>query len=135
MLNNKIAEHLLEIKAVYLQPNDPFTWASGIKSPIYCDNRLTLSYPEVRNEIAEGLKDLIEQHFPEAELIAGTATASIPHAAWVSEKIKCTDVLVFDPKPRSTVRAIKSKKPRSSRTKSGRCRRLDFNRRKCDYCC
>ncbi|GAA1377083.1 orotate phosphoribosyltransferase [Peribacillus frigoritolerans] len=87
MLNNKIAEHLLEIKAVYLQPNDPFTWASGIKSPIYCDNRLTLSYPEVRNEIAEGLKGLIEQHFPDAELIAGTATAGIPHAAWVSEKL------------------------------------------------
>lgn len=87
MLKQTIAEHLLEIKAVFLQPNDPFTWASGIKSPIYCDNRLTLSYPAVRNEIAEGLKGLIEQNFPEAELIAGTATAGIPHAAWVSDKM------------------------------------------------
>lgn len=87
MLKQTIAEHLLEIKAVFLQPNDPFTWASGIKSPIYCDNRLTLSYPAVRNEIAEGLKSLIEKNFPEAELIAGTATAGIPHAAWVSDKM------------------------------------------------
>ena len=87
MLNQLVAEHLLEIKAVFLQPNEPFTWASGIKSPIYCDNRLTLSYPAVRNEIAEGLKGLIEQNFPDAELIAGTATAGIPHAAWVSDKL------------------------------------------------
>lgn len=88
MLNQLITERLLEIKAVYLQPNDPFTWASGIKSPIYCDNRLTLSYPAVRNEIADGLKGLIKQNFPEAELIAGTATAGIPHAAWVSDKLE-----------------------------------------------
>ncbi|MGE7120476.1 orotate phosphoribosyltransferase [Peribacillus sp. NPDC046944] len=87
MLNQLIAERLLEIKAVFLQPNEPFTWASGIKSPIYCDNRLTLSYPAVRNEIAEGLKKLIEQNFPDTELIAGTATAGIPHAAWVSDKM------------------------------------------------
>ena len=87
MLNQLIAERLLEIKAVFLQPNNPFTWTSGIKSPIYCDNRLTLSYPAVRNEIAEGLKGLIEQNFPDAELIAGTATAGIPHAAWVSDKL------------------------------------------------
>ena len=87
MLKQTIAEHLLEIKAVFLQPNEPFTWASGIKSPIYCDNRLTLSYPAVRNDIAEGLKGLIEKNFPEAELIAGTATAGIPHAAWVSDKM------------------------------------------------
>lgn len=80
-----IAERLLEIRAVALQPNEPFTWASGIKSPIYCDNRLTLSYPEIRREIAKGLKDLILENFPEAELIAGTATAGIPHAAWVSD--------------------------------------------------
>ncbi|WP_110929359.1 orotate phosphoribosyltransferase [Bacillus massiliglaciei] len=87
MLKQTIAEHLLEIKAVFLQPNDPFTWASGIKSPIYCDNRLTLSYPAVRKEIAAGLVQLIQEHFPEAEVIAGTATAGIPHAAWVSEKM------------------------------------------------
>ncbi|WP_153124157.1 orotate phosphoribosyltransferase [Peribacillus tepidiphilus] len=80
-----IAEQLLEIKAVFLQPNNPFTWSSGIQSPIYCDNRLTLSYPQVRRDIAKGLKQLIEEYFPGAELIAGTATAGIPHAAWVSD--------------------------------------------------
>lgn len=85
MLNKQIAEKLLEIKAVFLQPNEPFTWASGIKSPIYCDNRLTLSYPETRRAIAEGLVSLIQEHYPDTELIAGTATAGIPHAAWVSD--------------------------------------------------
>lgn len=85
MIKQTIAEHLLEIKAVYLQPNDPFTWSSGMKSPIYCDNRLTLSYPQIRQTIARGLQQLIEEHFPGTELIAGTATAGIPHAAWVSD--------------------------------------------------
>ncbi|WP_163101440.1 orotate phosphoribosyltransferase [Peribacillus alkalitolerans] len=80
-----IAEQLLTIKAVFLQPNEPFTWSSGIKSPIYCDNRLTLSYPNVRKTIAKGLQELIEINFPEVDLIAGTATAGIPHAAWVSD--------------------------------------------------
>jgi len=80
-----IAEKLLEINAVALRPQDPFTWTSGLKSPIYCDNRLTLSYPEVRKEIAKGLQNLILENFPGAEVIAGTATAGIPHAAWVSE--------------------------------------------------
>ncbi|WP_307257107.1 orotate phosphoribosyltransferase [Oikeobacillus pervagus] len=87
MLKKEIAEQLLEIKAVFLRPNSPFTWSSGIKSPIYCDNRLTLSYPEVRQRIATGLTDLIKDHFPDAELIAGTATAGIPHAAWVSDQL------------------------------------------------
>jgi orotate phosphoribosyltransferase len=80
-----IAEKLLNINAVALKPNEPFTWASGLRSPIYCDNRLTLSYPEVRREIASGLKGLILDHFSEVEVVAGTATAGIPHAAWVSE--------------------------------------------------
>lgn len=80
-----IAGRLLEIEAVTLKPTDPFTWASGLKSPIYCDNRLTLSYPQIRREIATGLKDLVLEKFPEVELVAGTATAGIPHAAWVSE--------------------------------------------------
>lgn len=84
-LKKKIAERLLEIKAVTLRPDDPFTWTSGLRSPIYCDNRLTLSYPEIRREIAQGLKEMIQDHFPNAEVIAGTATAGIPHAAWVSE--------------------------------------------------
>lgn len=87
-MKKRIATSLLEIEAVSLKPNEPFTWASGIKSPIYCDNRITLSYPQVRKEIARGLKGLIESRFPEADLIAGTATAGIPHAAWVSELLE-----------------------------------------------
>ena len=81
----QIAEKLLEIKAVALSPNEPFTWASGLKSPIYCDNRLTMSFPAVRKEIAQGLADKIKATYPDVEVIAGTATAGIPHAAWVAE--------------------------------------------------
>lgn len=84
-MKEKIAESLLEIKAVALSPQEPFTWSSGLRSPIYCDNRLTLSYSAVRKEIADGLKAIIQEKFPEAEVIAGTATAGIPHAAWVSD--------------------------------------------------
>lgn len=84
-LEETIAEQLLEIKAVTLSPKEPFTWSSGLKSPIYCDNRLTLSYPTLRKKIAHGLVELIQKHFREANLIAGTATAGIPHAAWVSD--------------------------------------------------
>lgn len=81
----KVAEQLLSIKAVALSPNEPFTWASGLKSPIYCDNRLTMSYPEIRREIAQNLAKKIKESYPEVEVIAGTATAGIPHAAWVAE--------------------------------------------------
>ncbi|HAQ07035.1 MAG TPA: orotate phosphoribosyltransferase [Bacillus bacterium] len=84
-MKREIAEMLLEIEAVSLQPENPFIWSSGMQSPIYCDNRLTLSYPKVRRKIAAGLKNLILEHFPETDVIAGTATAGIPHAAWVSE--------------------------------------------------
>lgn len=84
-IEQKIAKDLLEIQAVFLSPNEPFTWASGLKSPIYCDNRITMSYPKVRKEIAKGLAEKIKQAFPEVEVIAGTATAGIPHAAWVAE--------------------------------------------------
>ncbi|WP_191556385.1 orotate phosphoribosyltransferase [Metabacillus idriensis] len=84
-MKHQIAEQLLKIEAVFLSPNEPFTWSSGLKSPIYCDNRLTLSYPEVRKDIAEGLTKLIREEYPKAEMIAGTATAGIPHAAWVSD--------------------------------------------------
>jgi orotate phosphoribosyltransferase len=82
-----VAEKLLEIKAVNLSPSKPFTWASGIKSPIYCDNRLTMSYPEIRDIIAEGLKKIIEEKFSNCTVVAGTATAGIPHAAWVAQKM------------------------------------------------
>ena len=82
-LERKIAKNLLEIEAVALRPNDYFTWTSGIKSPIYCDNRITMSYPKIRREIAAGLSEVIKKNFPEVEVVAGTATAGIPHAACV----------------------------------------------------
>jgi orotate phosphoribosyltransferase len=87
IMKKQIATHLLNIGAVSLQPNEPFTWSSGIQSPIYCDNRLTLSYPNVRSVIADGLTELIRTYFPDVQVIAGTATAGIPHAAWVSERL------------------------------------------------
>ncbi|MFN7250906.1 MAG: orotate phosphoribosyltransferase [Anaerobacillus sp.] len=93
-MKQQLANHLLEIGAVHLKPNDPFTWTSGIKSPIYCDNRLTLSYPLVRRKIAIGLEELILSYYPEVDVIAGTATAGIPHAAWVSDNLNLPMVYV-----------------------------------------
>ena len=78
-----IAEDLLKIGAVFLRPSQPFTWASGIKSPIYCDNRLTLTSPEVRGHVEQGLAEVIKREFPEVEVLEGTATAGIAHAAIV----------------------------------------------------
>ncbi|MGU3469901.1 orotate phosphoribosyltransferase [Paenibacillus sp. D51F] len=86
-LPREIAAKLLEIGAVALRPEEPFTWTSGLKSPIYCDNRLTMSYPEIRELIAEGFAAVIRQNYPDADAIAGTATAGIPHAAWVAQKL------------------------------------------------
>ncbi len=80
-MEKKIAKELLSIGAVFLRPEEPFTWASGIKSPIYCDNRLTLSSPAVRNQIEQGLAELVKRHFPECEMLMGTSTAGIAHAA------------------------------------------------------
>lgn len=76
-----IAKELLSIGAVFLRPEQPFTWASGIKSPIYCDNRLTLSAPSVREKIEAGLAELVRKHYPECEMLMGTSTAGIAHAA------------------------------------------------------
>lgn len=83
----ELAAHLLEINAVILRPNDPFTWTSGWNSPIYCDNRLTLRYPEIRNKIENEFTSIIEEHFPDIDVITGTATAGIPHAAWVASNL------------------------------------------------
>lgn len=80
-MEKTIAKELLSIGAVFLRPEQPFTWASGIKSPIYCDNRLTLSAPSVREKIEAGLADLVKKHFPECEMLMGTSTAGIAHAA------------------------------------------------------
>jgi len=85
MIKKEIAEILLNVGAVELSPEEPFTWASGIESPIYCDNRLTMSDPMGRKKIAQGLSELIRQNYPETTVIAGTATAGIPHAAWVAD--------------------------------------------------
>lgn len=95
-LERKIAKHLLDIEAVALRPNDYFTWTSGIKSPIYCDNRITMSYPAFRREIAAGMSEVIKAKFPEVEVVAGTATAGIPHAAWVSEVLDLPMIYVRD---------------------------------------
>ncbi|MDR0845966.1 MAG: orotate phosphoribosyltransferase [Lactobacillales bacterium] len=84
-LQKNIAKDLLEIKAVFLSPEEPFTWASGIKSPIYTDNRLTISYPKVRNQIAQGFADEIKNKWPDVEVIGGAATGGIPHGAWVAQ--------------------------------------------------
>ena len=84
-LSIEVARNLLKIKAVFLKPNDPFTWASGIKSPIYCDNRLVLSYPEARKVVEAGLAELIKEKYPTCEVIMGTSTAGIAHAAYVSD--------------------------------------------------
>lgn len=86
-LSSQIAAELLDIKAVYLKPEDPFTWASGIKSPIYTDNRITLSYPETRTIIENGFVETIKAHYPEVEVISGTATAGIPHGAIIADKM------------------------------------------------
>lgn len=80
-MKHRFARDLLAVKAVFLRPAEPFTWASGIKSPIYCDNRLTLSDPAVRTRIGEGLAALVRENYPDCEVLMGTATAGIPHAA------------------------------------------------------
>ncbi len=80
-LKQLIAKDLLKIKAVFFRPEEPFTWASGIKSPVYCDNRLTLTAPEVRTDVEQGLATLIKENYPEAEVLMGTSTAGIAHAA------------------------------------------------------
>ena len=80
-LEKEIAKDLLSIEAIFLKPDDPFTWASGIKSPIYCDNRLTLTAPEVRNKVENGLAEIIKENYPDVEVLMGTSTAGIAHAA------------------------------------------------------
>ena len=108
-IEQQVAQNLLAIKAVFLSPNEPFTWASGIKSPIYCDNRLTMSFPKVRRLIAKGLAEKIKKQFPEVEVIAGTATAGIPHAAWVAEIFRFTDGCISVVKRKIMEKAIKLK--------------------------
>ncbi|MBB6449358.1 orotate phosphoribosyltransferase [Geomicrobium halophilum] len=89
-----IAAELLNIGAVSLKPNDPFTWSSGMKAPIYCDNRLTLSFPALRTKIAAAFSERIRTTFPQADMVAGTATAGIPHAALVADRMEVPMVYV-----------------------------------------
>lgn len=89
-----VADDLLNIRAVSLRPEEPFTWASGLHSPIYTDNRLTIAYPDVRRHIYLGMTQLIKKRFSNVEVIAGTATAGIPHAAWVAEKLSLPMIYV-----------------------------------------
>ncbi|QKY68979.1 orotate phosphoribosyltransferase [Lentibacillus sp. CBA3610] len=93
-LSHEIANDLLNIKAVQIRPDDYFTWASGIRSPIYCDNRLTMSYPEIRDKIAGAFVQMIETMDRKPDVIAGCATAGIPHAAWVADKLDLPMVYV-----------------------------------------
>lgn len=94
--SEQVASYLLKIGAVALRPQEPFTWTSGIKSPIYCDNRLTMAYPEVRGYIADAFAQLIISQYPDADVIAGTATAGIPHAAWVADKLNLPMAYIRD---------------------------------------
>ncbi len=87
MIEKQIAKDLLSIGAVFLRPEEPFTWASGIKSPIYCDNRLTLTSVDVRNHVEAGLAELVKIHYPEVEVLMGTSTAGIAHAAIVASML------------------------------------------------
>jgi len=92
----EIAKGLLSIDAVALRPQEPFTWTSGIKSPIYCDNRLTMSYPAIRDLIAEGFATIIREKYPDCQAVAGIATGGIPHAAWVAQKLNLPMLYVRD---------------------------------------
>lgn len=113
----EVAKDLLKIQAVKLSPDEPFTWASGIKSPIYCDNRLTISYPQVRTQIAQGIADLIRTNYPKAEVIAGTTTAGIPHAAWIAAELNLPLVYVRSkPKDHGRGRQVEGVLPQGAKT-------------------
>lgn len=103
----EVAKALLDIEAVKLQPNAPFTWASGIKSPIYTDNRKIISFPEERQVVIAGLVDLIKTHYPDVQVIGGVATAGIPHAAWVAQEMNLPLIYVrAKPKDHGTGKQI-----------------------------
>lgn len=95
-LDEQIAEALLDTGAVSLRPKQPFTWTSGLKSPIYCDNRITISHPSVRDLIALGFAEKIRELYPDAEVLAGIATGGIPHAAFVAQKLNLPMIYVRD---------------------------------------
>ncbi|MFZ0367994.1 MAG: orotate phosphoribosyltransferase, partial [Halobacillus sp.] len=93
-MDDQLIQDLLKIEAVKIEVEDMFTWTSGLRSPIYCDNRLTMSYPEIRRHVADGFVKLIKELEPDVDVIAGCATAGIPHAAWVAERMDLPMVYV-----------------------------------------
>ena len=93
-MDDQLIQDLLKIEAVKVEVEDMFTWTSGLRSPIYCDNRLTMSYPEIRRHVADGFVKLIKELEPDVDVIAGCATAGIPHAAWVAERMDLPMVYV-----------------------------------------
>lgn len=107
-LKREIAKALLSIRAVFLRPQEPFTWASGIKSPIYCDNRLTLSAPAVRAQVENGLAEVVRTEYPACEVLMGTSTAGIAHAAIVAHLLGLP-MGTCAPAPRTTAAATRSK--------------------------
>jgi len=110
VIAREVAEYLLEIKAVVLSPAEPFTWASGLKSPIYCDNRKTLSYPKVRNFIKTAFSDIISEEFKNCDVIAGVATAGIPHGVLVADVLNKPFIYVRDkPKAHGLTNQIEGK--------------------------
>jgi len=111
-IEKEIASNLLKINAIKLQPNDPFTWSSGWKSPIYCDNRSTLSYPDIRNLIKKGFCDKIMEIFKDVEVIAGVATAGISHGALIADELNLPFTYVRpEPKKHGAGRQIEGKVP------------------------
>ncbi|MBR7927825.1 orotate phosphoribosyltransferase [Aerococcaceae bacterium zg-ZUI334] len=115
-MEQTIAAHLLAIGAVNLNPKEPYTWTSGLRAPIYCDNRLIMSYPDIRLEIAQAMVKLIKQHFPDVEVIAGTATAGIPHAAFVAHLMNLPMIYVrSSAKAHGTKSAIEGKLEQNSK--------------------
>lgn len=112
----QLAEYLLQIKAIQLNVHNPFTWASGWKSPVYCDNRILLSYPEIRNFVKEALVKLVSQHFPDTNCIAGVATAGIPHGAMVADALGLPFVYVRNkPKGHGMQNTIEGRLPADAR--------------------
>lgn len=128
-ISKAIAKDLLTIEAVFLRPNEPFTWASGIKSPIYCDNRMTMSYPAVRKAIASGLAAQIKEHFPDVEVIAGTATAGIPHAAWVADILDLP--MLYPQQSQRSWQRKPNRRTYHGRSENGCDRRFDLYWRQC----
>lgn len=115
-LAETLSDDLLRIGAVTLSPGSPFTWASGLRSPVYCDNRMTLGHPDVRRRIAEGFRDAIVTHALAPDVIAGTATAGIPHAAWLADRLALPMAYVRSkPKEHGRSRQIEGPLPAGSR--------------------